>query len=172
MACGIHYQYHHKYEQQIFSIARFKRESSFKFSLSSNFLPTKGFPHHSSVHEINLLECSFDMCHFKTVHFHSFKRHAISCHSFYFDGPWSCTKNEEPTVNVKVRTYATPSGYSHFPLINKKSTYDNKNEIEAIQDLLALYKGHFDKKFKRIYSELNRRKYELEKNLTRMAKTI
>jgi len=179
LACGIHYQYHHKSDHQVYSVAQFKRESNFKIGkthscpechlkfdkmneLSSHLMRTKHFPQSSSKNEINLFECQFDICQFKSTDFYLFKKHIIGSHSFYFDGPWSYDKNQEPKVNVKVRTFSAPSNYLHFPRIDCNKFADNKNEIEAIEDLLALYKGHSDEAYNLIYLQLNARRYKLE----------
>jgi len=144
LACGLHYQYHHNSHHQVYSLARFIRESSFKIGrthscidcktkfdrlhqLISHLSKTKHFPESLSPNEINLYQCQFDICQYKSVHFHSFKQHIIKCHSYFFNGRWTSSKNNETKVTVKVSTYEKPSGYLHFPRFSK-GLEDHKNE--------------------------------------------
>ena len=181
MACGIHYQYHHEGDHQIFSVVRFKRESSFKIGkshscpeckityntlteLSSHLLQSKHFPQSSSAYEINLLECTIDCCQFKTVNFHALKQHVTSNHFSKNDFCLKPSKYEKKQVNVKVRTYAIPTSYLHLPRIDCNNMVDNKNELEAIEDLLELYKGHaHEDDYRSMIQVLNVRKDTLKK---------
>jgi hypothetical protein len=183
LACGLHYQYHHNSHHPVYSLARFKRESSFKIGkthscidcktkfdrlhqLTSHLSKTKHFPESLSPNEINLYQCQFDICQYKSVHFHSFKQHIIKCHSFFFNGKWASRKNNETKVTVKVSTYEKPSSYLHFPRFSK-ALGDHTNEKNAIEDLLELYKGHTHdgaySQMKSIITRIKARKRELEK---------
>lgn len=177
LACGLHFQYLHNSEEQIYAMATFKKEVEleiskphvcpdskcrFKFKkltdLTNHLCQTKHYPE-SGVNEVNLFICSFDDCKFRSVNFGTFKTHVIT-HS-YFNKP-SMIGQEEPKVNVKVRTFYSPTHYLHLPHMKPNVSEDNKNEMEAIEDLLELNKSHLG--YTHLNTRLKARRDELKKN--------
>jgi hypothetical protein len=168
LACGLHYQFHHNSHHQVYSLARFIRQSSLKIGkcnscsfcetkfvtiseLASHSFKAKHFPTSSSENEINLLECPFESCQYKSVDYYSFKYHIIVFHSNFFN-----EARAEPTVTVTVSTYEKPSSYLHIPRLTSVLA-DNKNANESFEDLNALYKNSK-------HEELYNRMYYARKN--------
>ena len=176
LSCGIHFQYLHNKDEQIYAIAHFKHETNFEISkahtcpdskckikfkkLSDLILhlnQTKHFPEPAK-NEINLFTCSFDDCRFRSVNFSTFKNHAIS-HSF-FNKP-SSTLGDDLKVSFKCKTFYSPTSFLHLPQIKQNLPQDNKNECEAIEDLLELNKGHIG--YNQLNTRLKARRDELKK---------
>jgi hypothetical protein len=173
LACGLHYQYHHNSHHQVYSLARFIRQSSLtigksnscsfcqaKFvtisELASHLSKTKHFPTSSSENEINLLECPFESCHFNSVNYYSFKQHIVGFHSNFFNVTRASSQDAEPTVTFTVSTYEKPSIYLHIPRLTS-ALADNKNAKDSFEDLNALYKNSK-------HEELYNRMYYARKN--------
>ena len=171
LACGLHYQYMHENDEQIYSIAQLKLETEFEITklhtcpkckelfsklsdLTNHLFKTKHFPF-AAENEINLFLCQIDDCKFRSTNFHSFKTHTLmhrlfkkpmysvgTCYSKKMLKSYKPSLNLDPRVTVKVLTFHAPTGFLHFPKIKQSFQEDNKNEFEAIEDLLELNKGY------------------------------
>jgi len=176
LSCGLHFQYLHNSDEQVYSMANFKKETELEiskihvcpdanckikfkklFDLTAHLTETKHYPE-PALKEINLFICPFDDCRFKSVNFSTFKTHVIG-HS-YFNRPAGA--QGEVKLNVKVRTFDSPTHFMHLPQIRQNVKEDNKNEIEAIEDLLELNKSHLG--YAQLNTRLKARRDELKKS--------
>ena len=182
LSCGLHYQYFHNSDKQIFSAASLKNESAFemnkvhecpscklvfkKLSNLAKHLKESGHFPQSSSNEICLLICPVDNCKFKSIHIHAFKMHVLN-HSGVvnlFKEQVTVIQNE-PKVNIRVLIYKVNSCYSHFPQI-KKTSQDYEHELKAVANLLDLNKWYMHlPKYVDYISWLTQRQCYLRKKL-------
>lgn len=104
-----------------------------KLSDLANHLKNSGHFPGSRKNEMNIFFCPFDNCGFKSTRYFIFKNH-IMLHPF-FNNP---KVDKFCSIAVKVGIYSIPKEYYHLPINLEKTEVDNKNELEAINDLLEL----------------------------------
>jgi hypothetical protein len=155
LACALHYRYMHQADEEIYSICRqietremrldrthachqcgnkFKKLSDLNDHLSKN----NHFPNPKNG-EINVFFCPFD-CSFSSNCFFTFKKHALN-HSFF--NRQVSKFDEEPSANVVVKIYKTPTSYFHIKMFKEETDSIDEQTVElaALNIVLDLLKG-------------------------------
>lgn len=177
LACGMHYEFTHSGKgEYIYSVSEMKREEKMilekrhscveckrKFKKLSDLVvhidTSKHFPC-AKADEINVYECPFQDCYFNSVYFFPFKTHILT-HK-YFNKPKTDLTEIYTEINFKV--YAKPNNFMHISQYRSEERYlDKKEEIEAIDRLLDILKGHPDSNDKN--KKLRHRKDQLHKSI-------
>lgn len=158
LACGIHYEYIHSGKNEyIYSLGKLKREESFEIGkkhiciecdkkfkkLTDLIVHIDNFKHFPSpaIDEINVFECPFDDCSFTSIHLFTFKTHLLT-HKYYNKPKDELCTDE---ISVKLKIYSKPTGFMHIPQYRSDEKFsDKKEELNAIDSLLDILKGHPD----------------------------
>jgi hypothetical protein len=159
LAAALHFKYMHDKNELVYSTCTLLGEKKFTESkphvcpeckvgfkklkvLDEHMRTAKHFPYRKLPTEISVIMCPFDNCRFATVHFFSLKEHIYSHKLFNKSNPK--LKENNPKVDVKVRIYSRSEFFYHLPMLNETIVEDRKDELEGLNALLDLFKGHKD----------------------------
>jgi hypothetical protein len=180
LACCLHFKYVHKQHNNnelVYSVSnlpikvididlsreykcltcflKFKKLTDFTYHLEN----TKHFPFAENENLINVFFCPIEECQFRSIVYSAFKIHILT-HP-YVQKIFDNQKNDEK-FTAKVKVYEKPKYFFHVRKFNGKLYSDKIDELDGIESLLEILKGHADQN--ECVKKLKARKDEIYKN--------
>lgn len=154
-ACGMHFKtVHYTRDEYLYSFAERIRTHKVRIEkrhscpscnkvynklkdLVAHLETTGHFPQ-THADEINVYECPFDKCSFSSISYFYVKQHLLS-HPFF-----NMSKDTDMVVDLTFSVYGLPDSFLHIAAFRDTNPQDRKQEVDAINGLLDLLKGHND----------------------------